>query len=126
MIAIFCGDRNWNNFQVIEKTIESFCITKMIEGDCRGADKISGWLGRKKGIEVIREPADWTKYGPRAGPIRNRKMLTYKPDITIAFHDNIEQSKGTKDMINASLKANVKVFLIHSNGVCNKITTKFK
>ena len=46
-------------------------------------------------------PADWKKYGRAAGPIRNLQMLDNgKPDICYAFHDCIEKSKGTKDMVN--------------------------
>lgn len=122
MIVIMCGDRNWNNFKIIEKVFDSFPITKVIHGDCRGADKICGYVARQRGIEVIPVPAKWSIFGPkRAGPIRNREMLKYNPELTIAFHDNIEKSKGTKDMITASKEKGVTVFLIHSTGTCERM-----
>jgi hypothetical protein len=121
-----CGDRNWNDFKTIEKVFYSFPITKVIHGDCRGADKMCAYVAKQKGIEVVPVPADWKKHGlKRAGPIRNREMLKYDPEITIAFHNDINNSKGTKDMINASIEKNVTVFLVQSNGVCNRITVKF-
>lgn len=84
----------------------------MVEGDCRGADKISGYLGRKYGYEVITEPAKWEIYGLGAGPIRNRLMITkYHPIEVVAFHNDINNSKGTHDMITAALEAGIPVKL---------------
>jgi hypothetical protein len=124
MIVIMCGDRNWNNFKIIERVFSSFPITKVIHGDCRGADKISGYIAHCRGIEVIPVPAKWELFGKGAGPRRNREMLTYNPELVIAFHDNIENSKGTKDMINAAIADKRTVFLVQSNGVCNRINRK--
>ena len=46
-----------------------------------------------------------------AGPIRNQRMLVEgKPDLVIAFHDDLESSRGTKDMIKRSLKAGIRVW----------------
>jgi hypothetical protein len=46
-------------------------------------------------------PADWDKYGKRAGAMRNQQMLDEHPDIeqALAFHPNLKESKGTKDMV---------------------------
>jgi hypothetical protein len=87
--------------------------TKIIEGDCRGADKISGFLARKHGLEVIPVPAKWNVYGLAAGPIRNQEMLDkYKPNLVVAFHNDIEHSKGTRDMVNRAIKAGIEVKII--------------
>ena len=50
---------------------------------------------------------DGTKYWKAAGPARNREMLKEKPDIVLAFHNDIEKSKGTKDMVMAANKAGI-------------------
>lgn len=100
IIILICGDRNWKNFNLIDKVLSWLPEgTKIIEGDCVGADKISGYLAEKRNFEVERCPADWENDGNMAGPIRNTKMLMKKPDLVIAFHNFIEQSKGTKDTI---------------------------
>ena len=58
-------------------------------------------------------PADWKKYGRAAGPIRNKQMLNEgKPDLVLAFHTNIENSKGTKSMIQIAKKSEIKIILI--------------
>lgn len=117
MIVLICGSRNWNNFKVIEDFISTLPKdTIIIEGDCRGADKISGYLARQHGLLVIRVSAKWEKYGLAAGPIRNQKMLdTYKPDLVVAFHNHIEDSKGTKDMVERALRYGIEVKIIKEN-----------
>jgi hypothetical protein len=114
MRVLICGDRNWKNFKLIEDFILILPKdTTIIEGDCRGADKISGYLGRKHGYEVIPVPADWKKYGRAAGPIRNQAMLNlHQPNWVVAFHNDIEHSKGTKDMIERAKKAGVYVTVL--------------
>ena len=93
--------------------IESLPLdTIIIEGECIGADKQSRIFAEKRGIQVLQFPADWKKYGKGAGPIRNTQMLIEgKPDIIVAFHNDIENSKGTKNMIIQSLKIGLSVYL---------------
>jgi hypothetical protein len=114
VIVLICGDRNWNNFKVIETFILTLPKeTIIVEGDCRGADKISGYLGRQHGYHVIAVSAKWEKYGLAAGPIRNQEMLDrYKPELVVAFHNDIEHSKGTKDMITKATRAGIEVKII--------------
>jgi hypothetical protein len=44
-------------------------------------------------------PADWNRFGPAAGPIRNRLMLDENPDLVIAFHSDLSNSRGTADTV---------------------------
>lgn len=117
MIVLMCGDRNWNNFKVIDAVLSTFPPnTEIVEGNCRGADKISGYLARKRGMIVHAESADWNTYDKGAGPIRNQEMLRkYKIDLVVAFHDNITKSKGTMDMITRATKAGILVKLVVSS-----------
>ena len=48
-------------------------------------------------------PADWTKHGKAAGPIRNQKMLDECPDLVVAFPGG----KGTADMVRRAMKAGI-------------------
>lgn len=104
MRVLVCGDREWSNIQYIREALTLFndCygITCIIEGDCRGADKIAGIWADDVGIEHEKYPAQWDKYGKAAGPIRNKQMLDEgKPDFVLAFHENIDKSVGTKNML---------------------------
>lgn len=58
-------------------------------------------------------PADWNKYGKVAGPIRNSEMLKLHPDIdlVLAFHDDLSESKGTRDMVHKAQKAGIEVWV---------------
>jgi hypothetical protein len=105
--VLVCGDRNWADVEEIRWFLQFLLFEfkpeeiTIVEGGCRGADRISGGIARSMGMRVFTENADWKKYGKVAGPIRNQLMLDkYKPDLVVAFHDHIEESKGTKDMVN--------------------------
>lgn len=90
----------------------------IIEGCARGADAMAeDWWRRhvwspKQIIQIDHHPADWGQYGKAAGPIRNREMLNCEPDLIVAFHSNIENSKGTKDMVTIGKNAGVPVVII--------------
>ena len=90
-----------------------------------GVDKTAGHLADKLyGMKVEVYPANWTEYGPSAGPIRNQQMLDEgKPDVVVFFHSDLKNSKGTKDMVRRSIKAGIPVM----DGVTRKgyINTDF-
>ena len=86
--------------------------TEIIHGDCRGADRMAGEVAELLGIQVHKVPADWDTYGNKAGPIRNSIMLGYMPKMVIAFHNDIENSKGTKDMVTKAKNAGIDVRII--------------
>lgn len=114
---LICGDRYWNDFKTIDSYLSSLPKESVIiEGGCRGADEISGYLAHQKGMTVFVEKAEWFKYGAAAGPIRNQLVLDkHKPQIVVAFHNDLEHSKGTKDMLNRAQKAGVKTLVITSS-----------
>ena len=114
MRVLCCGDRNWTSYEIIRRELEKFDDnTVIIEGCANGADSISAYIARQLGYRVLEFPAYWKKYGKAAGPIRNTQMLDEgKPDLVLAFHTNIENSKGTKNMIEQSKKRGIKVVLI--------------
>jgi len=112
--VLISGGRNWSNESVIRQVIDSLPEgTVIIEGAARGADSIAGKCARERGLEVLEFPANWNAYGKLAGFIRNRQMLAEgKPDIVVGFHENIAESKGTKDMLEASRQAGLPTFLV--------------
>lgn len=110
--VVIAGDRNWSNFKVVENYINSLPVeTTVIEGDCKGADKIAGYIASKRGMRVVKFPADW-KLGYKAGPIRNRKMLDQSPEKLVIFHNDIENSRGSKNIRNQALKLGIPVEVI--------------
>lgn len=113
MKVLCCGDRNWNNKNVIvRELIKLPKDTIIIEGEARGADSQSRSAAEFLHLKVLKFYADWDKYGKSAGPIRNRKMLDENPDLVLAFHNDIENSKGTKDCVNEAKRRGIEVRII--------------
>lgn len=89
------GSRDWTDGYTIVSALASIreelggnCI--LIEGGCpTGADRIArdNWFGRHETF-----PADWAKYGKRAGFIRNAAMVHAGADVCLAFIKN--RSRG--------------------------------
>lgn|SRR5215831_2138738 len=83
----------------------------IIHGAARGADSLAAEAAKELGFEVLAFPADWSTYHKSAGPIRNRQMINERPDFVWAFHDNLRDSKGTKDMVKVAGQLGYKVTL---------------
>ena len=116
MKILFCGARDWKNIEMIFSTMktlkEKFGEFTVIEGEAAGADSIARECAIELCLPVEKYPADWNKFHKAAGPIRNKQMLDEgKPNGVVAFHPDIELSKGTKNMVWLARKANVPVWL---------------
>ena len=123
MKILVCGDRNWVDQAAITRELLGYLRTTtppskpvspntitVIHGDARGADRLAGEVARCLGMKVKRYPADWAQYGRAAGPIRNKRMLEEgKPDLVLAFHPDLRQSRGTAHMVSIAKKAGVPV-----------------
>lgn len=114
--VLVCGDRNWNDRAYLYDRLDQLsawqAFTTVIDGTAPGADCMAHDWADLHGIQSVRYPALWSEYGRAAGPIRNRQMLTEgKPDLVVAFHQDINQSKGTRDMIRQASRAGVDVVL---------------
>lgn len=115
MKALICGDRDWDNYELIYQVIFTLAengVDTIIEGEAKGADKISRWCAEELELWVEPFPANWKRYSLGAGPIRNQQMLDEKPDLVVGFHNDIYESKGTLDMLNRSTNAGVPTILV--------------
>jgi hypothetical protein len=114
MRVLICGSRDWKYPEVIDAFVKSLPKTTIIiEGECRGADIQARMSAIKYGLEVERYPANWKKYGKSAGVIRNKEMLEKgKPDLVVAFHENLKKSKGTKNMIAQAMTKGIPIKVI--------------
>lgn len=120
MRVIICGDRNWTNESIIFERLRLFhpkWETVLINGGYRGVDKIAERLGIAMGFEVWTFYAQWQGFKAKAGPRRNKRMLEVgKPDLVIAFHNDLSKSKGTADMCQRAAEAGVPVELWGEKG----------
>ena len=112
MKVLVCGDRHWTGWAAIQRELGKLPIgATIIHGAAKGADSIAGIIGVRLGLSVKVYPAQWEQFGRAAGPIRNKWMLDAGPDLVLAFHSDIRQSKGTANMIAIAKKAGVEVRL---------------
>jgi len=121
MKILVTGDREWFDIKTIVDTLEQFPSgTILIHGACRGADVTCAAVAEALGFIVKEYPAEWDRYLHGAGPIRNQLMITKEHrsdepiDLCLAFHNNISQSRGTRDMMKRAEKANITTRLITS------------
>lgn len=119
MKILITGDREYKNLETIKTSFALFeCDVKnsdVIHGDAKGADKLAGEYAKLLGYNVIAMPADWNKYGKKAGPLRNLEMIEQNPDIVLIFHDNLKSSKGTLHCVTSILKKMEKTKLLEKN-----------
>lgn len=88
-------------------------IELLVHGGARGADKLAGICAMNLGLVCKEVRANWRMHGKTAGPIRNQRMIDlHKPTHAIAFHDDIENSKGTADMVRRLRKERIPVEVI--------------
>ena len=122
MILLITGDREWKDLSLIQETLKFYPdTTTIIQGGCKGADDLSRIAARRLGIKPITYMADWNTQGLAGGILRNQQMLDEgKPDLVLAFHDDIVNSKGTRDMI---IRANISVVEVHL--ICHEEELKF-
>jgi hypothetical protein len=85
-------------------------ITEVVSGCAIGVDRMGEKFAQSMGIPVRAMPADWSRYGPSAGPIRNQKMAEYA-DAAIVLWDG--KSTGSKNMYENMKKLNKPVFLAY-------------
>lgn len=131
MKVLVTGDRNWTDGNFISTVLTGYYIDSdgsgftIIEGGARGADsKAKEWVTSHQSaaaviypmINLIEYNAKWMTQGKAAGPIRNRLMLDQNPDtdFVLAFHSDIQNSKGTKDMIEYALKKSSATIILYT------------
>jgi hypothetical protein len=114
MRVLVCGSRDWTDWEAIGARLTDLELfdaadrsVRLLHGAARGADELAARLGEGLGFEVVAYPADWERYGRRAGILRNLAMLDTRPDLVLAFQRN--GSRGTQHTINEARKRGIPV-----------------
>lgn len=115
--VIIAGTRDFNDYAFLKKNVDYFLQginpnneeIEIVSGNARGADKLGERYAKEHNLPVKLFPANWDKYGKRAGYLRNQEMANYS-DVLIAFWD--EKSKGTKHMIDIAKKQDLTVIVV--------------
>lgn len=114
--VLVCGGRDYPGRATVVATLDDLAARygslHVIEGGARGADRFAyDWamsVGPDKCGWLSHMPAEWTKHGKAAGPIRNAEMLAHSPDLIVAFPGG----RGTADMVRKAKSAGFNVEVI--------------
>ena len=117
LLILVCGGRHFDDYALLEQTVdgvisESGCDDiEIVSGHCIGADRAGELYAKRHNAELKIFPAEWEKYGKRAGIIRNKQMIDYisgfDNKIVIAFTS--ANTKGTRNTIALAKKKNIRV-----------------
>lgn len=125
MRVIVAGPRDFKNESFIHMKLDELSkkieISEVMHGLATGVDTFAGRWANKNNIPVLEFPAEWDKYGKRAGYIRNKQMSEVG-DYLIAFYGG---SKGTGMMIEIMKKLNKPTIIIKIDDV-HKLEKKIR
>jgi hypothetical protein len=115
MRVIVAGAVAWTDAEAIRRELARLPAgTVVIHGDCAGADAISGQVAAQLGfvVEPMRKSAeDYARYQRAAWKGLNERMLASGAVLVLAFHGDIENSQGSKHLIEIARAAGVEVRL---------------
>ena len=105
MKVVIVGTRTYPDLEQVRKYVRDLSPDDIIvSGGAKGVDETAEGEARKIGMEVISVPAEWNKYGKRAGLMRN-DIIVGMADCVVAFWDGV--SRGTKYTIDKAKEKNV-------------------
>jgi len=112
--VIIAGSRSFDDYEKLSDFMDTMIssgvhVENVVCGEASGADELGRLWAEKNRVSVISMPADWDKYGKRAGYIRNSQMAVVGT-VLIAFWDGI--SKGTKHMIDIATKKKIPTYIV--------------
>lgn len=121
MRVLVCGDRDWDDKVIIFIVLDGILRTSsgssggliVIHGGAKGADTLADDWAKSRGVHRESYHANWERFGKAAGPVRNQLMIDEgKPELVVAFHDFLPNSKGTRDMVSRARKAGIRTYVI--------------
>jgi hypothetical protein len=110
MRVIIAGSRAINDYAKVCHAVQrsGFPISRVLSGMAGGVDSLGIRYAAEKGLPCDRFPAEWSKWGRRAGYRRNTQMAQHA-DALIAVWDG--RSPGTKHMIEVAKARGLPVFV---------------
>lgn len=114
MNVIIAGSRNMSvNMAEIHDLLSSYHVSSIISGGATGIDSCGEAYARQNNIELLVVPAEWDKFGRKAGPIRNSHMA-YLGDLLLLIWDG--KSKGSANMKKEMHKLGKPIIEVIKNG----------
>ena len=111
--VIIAGSRSFDDYDLLARKMDHLTQNldeiEVVSGAAKGADELGERWARERGHQLKIFPADWNRFGKRAGFFRNAQMAGYATHL-VAFFDG--SSVGTKHMIELAKKYNLKLRVI--------------
>ncbi len=102
-IVAVVGSRDYPDLDAVRRSVRSLPSgTVVLSGGAKGVDKTAEDEARACGLAVKVYPADWRRYGRRAGAVRNT-LIVERSTRVVAFWDGL--SRGTKITIDLTVAA---------------------
>lgn len=123
MRTIIAGSRLITDYQHVLIAIgnSGINITQVVSGTANGVDQLGEKFAGEHDIEVVRFPANWDKFGKKAGYLRNIEMAEHA-DALIAVYNGT--SRGTQHMTNIAKRRGLHVYVYNINEQCTKYNIK--
>ncbi len=111
--VIVAGSRTMRDYNLLRRKLDQLLSrqtdVEIVSGTANGADKLGERYAKDREYALKQFPADWEKYGKRAGYLRNAQMADYA-DALVAFWD--AESKGTMHMIELAKAKGLKIVVV--------------
>lgn len=115
MRVLVTGSRNWTDSAVVKAQLTDLASRRrehmtLVHGAAKGADTIAASLADHMGWDVEAFPAEWDRFGRRAGPVRNQLMVDHGADICLVFP--LPDSRGTWDCVRRAKAAGIPLVIV--------------
>ena len=115
MRVIIAGGRDFQpsdqHWKALDRIHATHGIDRVLSGAARGADIFGERWAASRRIEIARFPAEWAKFGKKAGPMRN-EMMAEAGDALIIFPGG----KGTRNMVIQARRYELPILKIDQEG----------
>ncbi|MEL6109952.1 MAG: hypothetical protein AAFU85_28405 [Planctomycetota bacterium] len=116
MRVIVAGSTTWKNADAIRERLKSLpAETAVVVGDAPGADEMGGEIAAQLDLAVepmVKNSEDHERFQKLAWKGLNERMLATGIDLVLAFHPDVDQSTGTKHLIELADAAGIPVEVI--------------
>lgn len=115
--VLITGDRHWYCERLAARVVKGLLERHgndivIVQGAAPGVDTVFAEAAFEAGVTQEPHPARWDELGPKAGPIRNAEMVKLGAAFCIAFHRDLENSRGTLDCVSRCHNAGIPVWLV--------------
>jgi hypothetical protein len=113
MRVIVAGAVAWSDAAAIRRELVKLPAgSVVVHGDCAGADALAGQVAAELGLAVeawAKNAEDRARYGRAAWKGLNERMLASGAVLVLAFHPDLNNSQGSRHLIDLARDAGVEV-----------------